>query len=103
MKKKYMIIILILLIGIGSVVGYINYKQYSVKKAVEDYLLNEQNIDKEDIEELDPFIANLKGDKNWLVYVKIKEDDKKYYYYRDSKTDKVLLESYILNGKEYTE
>jgi len=102
-KKKYMIIILILLIGIGSVVGYINYKQYSVKKAVEDYLLNEQNIDKEDIEELDPFIANLKGDKNWLVYVKIKEDDKKYYYYRDSKTDKVLLESYILNGKEYTE
>lgn len=103
MKKYIIFIILILLIGIGSVVGYINYKQYYVKKAVEDYLIDEQNIDKKNIEKLDPFIANLKGDKNWLVYVKIKEDEKKYYYYRDSKTDKVLLESYILNGKEYTE
>lgn len=99
--KKYLIFILVVLIGIGSVVGYITYKQYSVRKAVENYLIDEQNTDKGNIEELDSFIANLSGDKNWLVYVKIKGDDKKYYYYKDRKAEKVLLESYTLNGTEY--
>lgn len=99
--KKLIIIIAILLIGAGGIFGYISYKKYSAKEAVEHYLLNKRNINKENIESIDPFMANLEGDKNWLVYVKLKGDKKKYYYYKDSKKDKVVLESYILNGKEY--
>jgi len=104
--KKIIIIILSLVIVIGSVSVYINYKKYSSKVAVENYLMHEKNINKKTIEKLEPFIANLQGDKKWLVYVKLKGDDKKYYYYKDNKDNKdnkVVLESYILNGKEYVE
>ncbi|MGG0473745.1 hypothetical protein ABEY96_16305 [Priestia aryabhattai] len=101
--KKIIIIILSLVIAIGSVSVYINYKKYSSKVAVENYLMHEKNINKKTIEKLEPFIANLQGDKKWLVYVKLRGDDKKYYYYKDNKDNKVVLESYILKGKEYGE
>ncbi|MCR8929758.1 hypothetical protein NLI92_005269 [Priestia megaterium] len=106
--KKIIIIILSLVIAIGNVSVYINYKKYSSKVAVENYLMHEKNINKKNInkktiEKLEPFIANLQGDKKWLVYVKLRGDDKKYYYYKDNKDNKVVLESYILKGKEYGE
>ena len=41
---------------------------------MEHYLLNKRNINKDNIESIDPFMANLEGDKNWLVYVKLKGD-----------------------------
>ena len=99
--KKYMIIFLILLLGIGSVYGYVSFKKNYVKNAVEEYLVNEKNIDRKHIEKIDSFLANLEGDKKWLVYVKIKGDNKRYYYYKDQKKNKVKLETYILDGKEH--
>jgi len=99
--KKIIIMTLSLVIGIGSVSGYINYKKYSSKVTVENYLIHEKNIDKKDIEKVEPFIDNLQGDKKWMVYVKLKGDEKKYYYYKDTKKNKVVLESYILNGDEH--
>ncbi|MFE4100208.1 hypothetical protein ACFX4K_26650 [Priestia sp. YIM B13484] len=95
--KKIIIMTLSLVIGIGSVSGYINYKKYSSKIAVENYLTD----DKKDAKKVEPFVANLQGDKKWLVYVRLNGDAKKYYYYKDSKNNKVVLESYILKGKEY--
>lgn len=99
--KKYVIMFLVLVLGICSVYSYVAYKKASTKNAVEEYLVNDKNIERDNIEEIEPFLANLEGDKNWLVYVKIKGDDKKYYYYKDRKKNKVILESYILNGVEH--
>lgn len=99
--KKVLIITTLLVIIVGSIFGYISYKKYSTKTAVQDYSIHDVNVDKENIEEIEPFIGNLEGDKNWLVYVKLKGDRKKYYYYKDSKRNSIVLESYILDGKEY--
>lgn len=99
--KKIIIMTLSLVIGIGSVSGYINYKKYSSKIAVENYLTDEKHIDKKDVKKVEPFVANLQGDKKWLVYVRLNGDAKKYYYCKDSKNNKVVLGSYILKGKEY--
>ena len=99
--KKIVIIILFLALGIAGFSGYINYKKHSAKAAVENYLVNEKHISEDNIEKISPFMGNLQGDKNWLVYVKIKGDKKKYYYYKNAKKNRVILESYILNGKEY--
>ncbi|GEK31064.1 hypothetical protein KZO01_13730 [Kurthia zopfii] len=92
MKKLGIFIGAVVIIGL-SVWGYVEFKKYSAKNAVQTYLIEEKNIEKSNIEELDPFIANLAGDKNWLVYVKLKNDSKKYYYYKDSDKDQVVLES----------
>lgn len=100
MKKIVSIILVIALVSCG-ILGYVSYKKYEVKKAVESYLINEKQVKVENIEEMSPFISNLSGDRNWLVYVKIKGDEKKYYYYKNSHNGKVILESYTLNGKEY--
>lgn len=99
MKKIVFIILVIALVLCGGL-GYVSYKKYEVKKAVESYLINEKQVKVENIEEMEPFISNLPGDKNWLVYVKIKGDEKKYYYYKNSKGE-IILESYTLKGKEY--
>lgn len=99
--KKFLRIILVLAIVVAGIFGYVSYKKYSSKVAVENYLIHEKHIDKKDIEKLEPFIDNLQGDKKWMVYVKLKGDEKKYYYYKDTKKDKVVLESYILNGDEH--
>lgn len=92
MKKFGIFLGIVILIGL-SIFGYIETKKYLVKNDVHTYLLKEKNIKEADIEVLDPFVANLDGDKNWLVYVKIKNDPKKYYYYKNSDTDRILLES----------
>lgn len=92
MKKFVIFLGIVILIGL-SIFGYIETKKYLVKNDVHTYLLKEKNIKEADIEVLDPFVANLDGDKNWLVYVKIKNDSKKYYYYKNSDTDRILLES----------
>lgn len=92
MKKFGIFLGIVILIGL-SIFGYIETKKYLVKNDVHTYLLKEKNIKEADIEVLDPFVANLDGDKNWLVYVKIKNDSKKYYYYKNSDTDRILLES----------
>ncbi|RAS87265.1 hypothetical protein [Priestia endophytica] len=99
--KKLLITILIIAIGVGGTFGYIKYKKHSTKIAVEKYLTEDKNIEKRNIEKIEPFIANLQGDKKWMVYVKLKGDEKSYYYYKDSKKDKVILESYVLNGEEH--
>lgn len=99
--KKFLIVLCSLLIIVGCIFGYISYKKNYVKNEVLDHLINEKIVNKEDIEEIEPFIANLSGDQNYQVYVKVKNDPKKYYYYKNSKKDKVILESYELNGKEY--
>ena len=92
MKKFGIFLGIVILIGL-SIFGYIETKKYLVKNDVHTYLSKEKNIKEADIEVLDPFVANLDGDKNWLVYVKIKNDSKKYYYYKNSDTDRILLES----------
>lgn len=76
-----------------SVFGYIQIKKYNAKSAVEHYLITEKNIKKSDIEELDPFTSHIAGDKNWLVFVKLKNDTTYYYYYKNTDTNKVVLES----------
>lgn len=91
----------ILLVLTGGIFGFITYKKNDVKNAVEDHLIKEEQIKREDILTLEPFIANLSGDKKYLVLVQIKNDEKKYYYFKDTKKNIVLLESYILNGKEH--
>lgn len=92
MKKFGIFLGIVILIGL-SIFGYIETKKYLVKNDVHTYLLKGKNIKEADIEALDSFVANLDGDKNWLVYVKIKNDPKKYYYYKNSDTDRILLES----------
>jgi len=99
--KKFLIVLCSLLIIVGCIFGYISFKKNNVENEVLDHLINKKMVNKEDIEEIEPFIANLSGDQNYQVYVKVKNDPKKYYYYKNSKKDKVILESYELNGKEY--
>ncbi|MED3623152.1 hypothetical protein [Neobacillus thermocopriae] len=84
--KKIGTVILILLIFIGMGFSYIQYKKSNVKKSVTKYLTT---------------VANLPGDKNWMVSIKLKNDDKTYYYYKSK--NKVILESYVENGVEHVQ
>ncbi|UNL87484.1 hypothetical protein [Priestia koreensis] len=97
--KKIGIALLVVLILIGAGFGYVQYKKSSVEKSVIHYLKTEKNLSSDDIISTEPFMANLKGDKNWMVSVKLKDDDKTYYYYKHNK--KVMLESYTENGVEH--
>nr|WP_239549188.1 hypothetical protein [Scopulibacillus daqui] len=92
---------MVLLVVVIGVSGYLNYKKNAVKNDVKEYLINEKHVKEKDILALEPSIENLSGDKKYIVYVKIRGDKRKYYYYKDTKKNKVLLESYILNGKEH--
>ncbi|MTT32837.1 hypothetical protein GMB86_12555 [Terrilactibacillus sp. BCM23-1] len=97
MKKiRTVLLILFILIGIGF--SYIQYKKSNVELSVIKYLTTEKNISNGDIISSEPFIANLQGDKKWMVSIKLKDDDKTYYYYKNK--DKVVLESYVENGVE---
>ncbi|ODG93391.1 MULTISPECIES: hypothetical protein [Bacillaceae] len=93
------VLIFIIFIGIGF--SYIQYKKSNVEKSVTKYLTTEKNISKNDIISSEPFIANLQGDKNWMVSIKLKNDDKTYYYYKSK--NKVILESYVENGEEHVQ
>ena len=97
MKKIYKI-----LLGIVGVlviiIGYVQYKFISTENAVIKYLTVNQRIPEESIL-INPFIANLKGDKNWMTSVKVEGDAITYYYFLNNE-DKVVLESFVENGTE---
>ena len=89
------------LLIVAGVTAYIQGKQYVTRKEVKNYL-TEEGYNKSDIVELDSFIANLSGDKNWMVVVELQEDAGHYYYYYDRSKKQVVLESYTLDGEEYS-
>lgn len=97
--KKIGTVLLILIIFIGIGFSYIQYKKSNVEESVIRYLTTEKNIPKNDIISSEPFIANLRGDKNWMVGIKLKDDDKTYYYYKSK--HEVVLESYVEDGVEH--
>ena len=94
--KKILITLAVIAVGITA---YIQGKQYIAREEVKDYL----EAEGADVAEIDSFMANLSGDKNWMVAVELKGDDGHYYYYYDRAKEKVVLESYILDGVEYAE
>ena len=98
--KKVFTFIFILFILIGGIFGYVKYKLYTVEKAVLEYLITDENISEEDIT-AEPFIANLSGEKNWMVSIKIKDDTKTNSYYKN-KDNKIVLESYVDENYELT-
>ena len=93
--------VLILLLFVGGGLGYIQYKKAVVEQSVIEYLTTKRNISKSDIISSEPFIANLPGDKNWMVSIRLKDDQKTYYYYKNK--NKVILESYVENGVEHVQ
>ena len=94
--KKILITLAVIAVGITA---YIQGKQYIAREEVKDYL----EAEGAEVADVDSFIANLSGDKNWMVVVELKGDDGHYYYYYDRANEKVVLESYILDGVEYAE
>lgn len=94
--KKILITLAVVAVGITA---YIQGKQYIAREEVKDYL----EAEGAEVADVDSFIANLSGDKNWMVAVELKGDDGHYYYYYDRANEKVVLESYILDGVEYAE
>lgn len=96
MKKVKIILLVVAVIAVG-VTAYIQGKQYIAREEVKEHL----EAEGADVEKLDSFMANLSGDKNWMVVVELKGDEGHYYYYYDRSNKKVVLESYILDGVEY--
>ena len=94
--KKILITLAVIAIGITA---YIQGKQYIAREEVKDYL----EAEGAEVADVDSFIANLSGDKNWMVVVELQGDEGHYYYYYDRANKKVVLESYILDGIEYAE
>ena len=94
--KKILITLAVVAVGITA---YIQGKQYIAREEVKDYL----EAEGAEVADVDSFIANLSGDKNWMVVVELQGDDGHYYYYYDRANEKVVLESYILDGVEYAE
>lgn len=84
---------------VAGVTAYIQGKQYVTRQEVKNYL-TEEGYTESDIVELDSFVANLSGDKNWMVVVELQKDAGHYYYYYDRAKEKVVLESYTLDGEE---
>ena len=98
MKKVKIILLVVAVIAVG-VTAYIQGKQYIAREEVKEHL----EAEGADVEKLDSFMANLSGDKNWMVVVELQNDEGHYYYYYDRAKEKVILESYILDGVEYAE
>ena len=73
----------------------------TVEQRVFEYLTTEKNISKRDIFSSEPFIANLRGDKNWMVSIQLTDDNKTYYYYKNK--NEVILEAYLENGVEFVQ
>lgn len=92
--KIYSGIVLIIVIIIGYNL-YSFYKLNAVKIFVEEYLEEEGYI-KDEISVLDKFKSNLAGDRHWMVVVRLEGDPKVYYYFKSK--NKLILESYILDG-----
>ncbi|WP_400246116.1 hypothetical protein AB3U99_05420 [Niallia sp. JL1B1071] len=98
MKKVYKLLTSLAVI-LCIVFAYVQYKFISTENAVEKYLIITEKHTKDTIKK-DSFIANLPGNKNWMVSVKIKGDSKTYFYFLN-RNDKVVLESYVENGVEH--
>ena len=94
--KKIGIRLFILIILLGSVFFYL---KHDLEQDVIDYLIEEKNVDKGDIIVSDSFISNLPGSKNYMVSIKLKNDNRTYRYYR--KDGQIILESYTENGREH--
>lgn len=94
MKKKIMIPLLIATVFIITSYTYVKIKLHLTKNAVEEYLIKEKGIKKQEIEELHPVFDWIKssGDRKWSVRVKIKGDNEYYGYYKDRKKNKVILD-----------
>ncbi|WP_409296776.1 hypothetical protein V1498_02680 [Peribacillus sp. SCS-26] len=101
MKKIMLLSIALVIVLAGGVWSYFAYKKNDAKDAVHDYLI-QKGADEREIKTIEPFIANLPGDRNVMVAVKLDKDEKTYYYFKDS-DDGVVLESYTLNGQEYVQ
>jgi hypothetical protein len=98
MKKGKLYIAALLGIVFGAI-GIYQFKMYTVEQAVLEHLITEEKIPEDRILKTEGFIANLPGERNWMVSVKLKEEEKTYYFFKD-KNDQVILESYVLNGYE---
>lgn len=99
MKKNIIIAIIALIVIIGSPFVYVQYKLRSAQKSVTKYLTTNGNIPPINIIYNERFITNLRGNKNWMVAIKLVNDDRTYYYYKDN--GKIILESYTENGEEH--
>lgn len=91
--KKMVKILLGIIIVIGMIFGYVQYKFYTVEHKVIKYLTVDKHIPKESITS-EPFMANSSAEKTWEVSIKIKGDPKTYAYYVN-KQKKIVLESYV--------
>ncbi|TWT01795.1 hypothetical protein [Planomicrobium sp. CPCC 101079] len=96
MKKGRLVLIALLILVLGAFGAY-KFKMYTVEKAVLNHLLTEENIPEDRIVQLEGFIANLPGERNWMVMVKLKEEEKTYSFFKDE-NDQVILESSVING-----
>lgn len=93
-KKKAIIGSLLAVVVIAAgVTTYIQGKHYITRKEVKEYLVAEGHAES-DIVELESFMANLPGDRNWMVSVGLKGEKGLYSYYYDREQDKVILESH---------
>lgn len=98
-KKALLGGVIAVLLVVTGVTAYIQGKQYTTKQEVKKHLETEGYAS--DIVVLDSFVANLSGDKNWMVEVESQSTPGHYYYYYDRAKEKVILESYILDGEEF--
>lgn len=96
MKKNIIIAIVALIVIIGSPFVYVQYKLRSAQKSVTEYLTTNGNIPPKNIIYNERF---LRGNKNWMVAIKLVNNDRTYYYYKDN--GKIILESYTENGEEH--
>ena len=100
-KLILMAFITVIVLIVGGLTAYVQIKYYTAKKGVKEHLLTEENIPEKEILEMEPFIANLPGDENWGVYVKLKHDEGKFFYYYDRKAKKAKILGYSYKGKHY--
>ncbi|MFJ7746621.1 hypothetical protein [Peribacillus sp. NPDC097295] len=95
--KKIYKFLLGLLIVVGMIYGYVQYKFNSVESSVIEFLTVNEDIPERSFTS-EPFISNLPGDRNRMVFVKIDGDPIKYTYYLNEQKQ-IVLESYIKNGE----
>ena len=100
--KKFIIFLCVILIIAGSFFGYYTYSKNTLEDDVKSYLIKDEGIKEKNIEEIKAFYSKSIGDKKILVYVKLKNDNKRYAFYKEKSTGNIKLDSYELNGKIYT-
>ncbi|WP_110926666.1 hypothetical protein [Bacillus massiliglaciei] len=96
MRKKLWMALAVFILLIGIPFAYVQYKLRSAQKSVTEYLQTAEP--QKDIIYNEAFIANLRGNANWMVAIKCKNDDRTYYYFKDHQA--IVLESYTEDGEE---